>query len=188
MWQGLTSTQRQTPELNLGPSLAARTRLLYFNRMQSRVVTGLLAGHNTLKRHLYTTGLIDSLACRRCGAEEETSAHILCQCEALATLRHMKGSFFFDPQDVRSLGVRVIWNFIEWTGLPRLGLQSKGHKGPVKDLRASGPKGLKPIIYLPTYQPTKQPTYQPTMKLDIFRTRIPCILATEDKPKKRCVY
>jgi len=105
MWQGLTSTQRQAPELNLGPSLAARTRLLYFNRMQSRVVTGLLTGHNTLKRHLYIMELIDSLACKRCGAEEETSAHILCQCEALATLRHMMGSFFFDPKDVRSLSL-----------------------------------------------------------------------------------
>jgi hypothetical protein len=85
--------------------------------MQSRVVTGLLTGHNTLKRHLYIMGLIDSLACRRCGAEE-TSAHILRQCEALATLRHMMGSFFFDPQDVRSLCLGVIWNFIERTGLP----------------------------------------------------------------------
>jgi hypothetical protein len=50
-------------------------------------------------------GLINSLACRRCGAEEETSAHILCQREALATLRHMMGSFFFDLQDVRSLSL-----------------------------------------------------------------------------------
>jgi len=67
MWQGLTSTQRHAPELNLGPSLAARTRLLYFNRVQSRVLTGLLIGHNTLKRHLYIMGLIDSPTCRRCG-------------------------------------------------------------------------------------------------------------------------
>jgi hypothetical protein len=94
MWEGLTSTQIQAPELNLGPSLAARNRLLYFNRMQSRVVTGLLTGHNTFKRHLYIMGLIDSLACRRCAAEDETSAHILCQCEALAILKTY-GEFLF---------------------------------------------------------------------------------------------
>jgi hypothetical protein len=27
-------------------------------------------------------GLIESPLCRRCGAEEETSAHVLCECEA----------------------------------------------------------------------------------------------------------
>lgn len=119
MWLGLTSTQRQAQEMNLGPSLAARTRLLYFNSTQSWAVTGLLTGHNnTLKKHLYIMGLIDSLACKRCGAEEETSAHILCQCEALATLRHMMGSFFFNPQDVRSLSLGVISNFIKQRGFP----------------------------------------------------------------------
>ena len=58
------------------------------NRIQSRVVTGLLTGHNTLRRHLYLPGLLDSPLCRRCGAGEETSAHILCECEALASHRH----------------------------------------------------------------------------------------------------
>jgi hypothetical protein len=32
-------------------------------------------------------GLTNSPFCRRCGAEEETPAHVLCECEALATLR-----------------------------------------------------------------------------------------------------
>jgi len=63
-------------------------------------------------------GLTDSPACRRCGAEEETSAHILCQCEALATLRHMMSSFFFNPHDVRSLSLGVISKFIKQRGLP----------------------------------------------------------------------
>jgi hypothetical protein len=92
----------QVQELNSGPSLAARTRLLHFSRIQSRVVTGLLAGHNTLKRHLYIMGLTDSPA-RRCGAEE-TSAHILCECEALATLRHMMGLWPSGCQKLKSGG------------------------------------------------------------------------------------
>jgi hypothetical protein len=49
MWQGLASTQRQARELISGPCIAAKTKLLSFSRTQSRVVTGLLTGHNTEK-------------------------------------------------------------------------------------------------------------------------------------------
>jgi len=49
------------------------------------------------------------LTCRKCDTEEETSAHILCECEALASLRHTHlGSFFLDPEDIRVLGMGVI--------------------------------------------------------------------------------
>jgi len=64
---------------------------LSFNRTQSRVVTGLLTGHNTLRRHLYLPGLLDSPLCRGRGVKEETSAHILCEFEALASLRRVSG-------------------------------------------------------------------------------------------------
>jgi hypothetical protein len=78
LWQGLAGTQRQAQELISGPRIAAKTRLLSFNRTQSRVVIGLLTGRNILRRHLHIMGLNDSLLCRKCGAEEETSAHVLC--------------------------------------------------------------------------------------------------------------
>jgi len=43
-------------------------------------------------------------SCRRCGTGEETSVHILCECEALASLRLLYlCSFFLDPEDVKSL-------------------------------------------------------------------------------------
>ena len=74
---GGCSTQREAGELILGPSLAAKTRLLSFDRIQSRIVTELLTGHNTLRRHLHFIGLTNNPLCRRCGAEDETSAHIL---------------------------------------------------------------------------------------------------------------
>ena len=97
MWRILISTQRQTRKMISGPSPAAKTRLLSFNRAQSRVVTGLLTGHNTLGRHFYIMGLSCSPLGRRCGAEEETSIHVLCECETLASLRHAQlGSFFLD--------------------------------------------------------------------------------------------
>ena len=64
-------------------------------------------------------GLSDSPLCRRCGAEDETSAHILCECEALVSLRHTYlGYFFLDPEDMKSISLGAIWNFSKVTGLP----------------------------------------------------------------------
>ena len=60
MWCGPSSTQRQTRKLIMDPSPTTKTRLLYFDRTQSRVVIGLLNGHNTLRRHLYLKGLINA--------------------------------------------------------------------------------------------------------------------------------
>jgi hypothetical protein len=79
--------------------------------------------------------LINSPLCRWCGEEEETSAHILCECDALASLRHTYlVSFFMDPEDVirLCLSLRVIWNFCKGTVIPWPGHQIMGHKGPVK--------------------------------------------------------
>jgi len=57
--------------------MGAKARLLSFNRTKSKAVTGLLTGHNTIRRHLHLMGLSNSLLCR-CGAKDE----------ALASLRH----------------------------------------------------------------------------------------------------
>ena len=92
--------------------------LLSFNKTQSRVVNGLLTGHSTLRIHLYIIGLSNNPFCRKCGTEEETSAHILCECKALASLRSTYlGSLFFNPEDVGKIGMGDIWNFAKGTGL-----------------------------------------------------------------------
>jgi hypothetical protein len=75
-WWSLGYTKRQARELILGPCLGTKARLLSFNRMKYMIVTGLLTGHNTLRRHLHLKGLRHSSLCRKCGAEDETSAHI----------------------------------------------------------------------------------------------------------------
>jgi hypothetical protein len=77
MWCGPCSTQRQAWELIRGPDLATRARLLSF-RTQTRVVIGILTGHNTLRRYLYAMGLSDNHICRKCDTEEGTSIHVLC--------------------------------------------------------------------------------------------------------------
>jgi hypothetical protein len=85
---------------------------------QSGVVIGLLTGDNTLRRHLYIVGLSNNPTCRKCDTEEETSFHVLCQCEALASLRHTYlSSFFLDPEDIGKLSIGAIWNFAKRTGL-----------------------------------------------------------------------
>ena len=63
-------------------------------------------------------GLSDNPTCRKCGAEDSSSAHILCECEALASLRHANlSSFFLDPEDIRKLSIGVNWNFGKGTGI-----------------------------------------------------------------------
>jgi hypothetical protein len=92
--------------------------MLLFNRTQSRAVINLPTGHYTLRRHHHLMGLTNSPLCRRCGAEEETSAHTLCECEALASLKHTHlGPSFLDPEDIKSLSLGAIWKFSNWTGL-----------------------------------------------------------------------
>jgi len=65
----------------------------------------------------------------QCEAGEETSAHVLCECEPLASRRHAYlGSFFLEPGDIKNLNLRAIWNYSKALGLPCFEI---GHKGPV---------------------------------------------------------
>jgi len=45
--------------------------------------------------HVYMMGLMDSPLSGGCGAEGETSAHVLCGCEASAALRYTCLPFLF---------------------------------------------------------------------------------------------
>jgi hypothetical protein len=68
--------------------------------------------------NLHLMGLKDSPLCRKCGVGDETSAHILCRCEALASIRHAYlGSFFFEPEDIKHQNLGAIWRF-KAAGLP----------------------------------------------------------------------
>jgi len=60
----------------------------------------------------------NNLTCRKCGTEDETTVHILCEWEALASLRHAhQGSFFLDPEEIANLSMGAIWTFGKRTGL-----------------------------------------------------------------------
>jgi hypothetical protein len=116
-WRDPSNTLRQARELISGPCLGNRAKFLSFNRTHSRVVTR----HNTLRRHPFLRGLVNSPICRGCGVMEETSAHVLCECEAWASLRHIHlGSFFLKSEDIKSVGLGAICCFGKAAGLPWL--------------------------------------------------------------------
>jgi hypothetical protein len=54
------------------------SQYVYRAKVPSCNRTSLLTGHNNLRRNLYIMGLLDSPS-YRCGAEEETSSHVLCE-------------------------------------------------------------------------------------------------------------
>ena len=63
--------------------------------------------------------MISNLTFKKCGTEIGTSHHILCECEALASLRHAYlGSFFLDPQDIKSFKSETHPNISKGTGFP----------------------------------------------------------------------
>jgi len=74
---------------------------------------------------------------------EETSAHVLCECEALASLRHAYlGSFFLELEDIKSLGLGPSVTSVRLRGSHDL---IWGTKGPLNQgLGASGLKGPEP--------------------------------------------
>jgi hypothetical protein len=69
------------------PSATKVGELLSLSRNQLRIMTGLLTGHCNLKGHLFKLGLVNSPECDRCKQASEMASHILCDREALATVR-----------------------------------------------------------------------------------------------------
>jgi len=93
---------------------------------------GLRTEYNTLRRHLYIMGLYNNSTCGNCCTEEETSVHILCEYESLASLKHTHlRSFFLDPEDIRKLSGNLLTEQVS----SKL-VENMGHKEPV--LRCGG--------------------------------------------------
>jgi hypothetical protein len=63
-------------------------------------------------------GLTDGPTCERCLEEDESPTHILCDCEAIATLRfrHL-GQFFMEPSDYYDAHINRVLHFIRSVGL-----------------------------------------------------------------------
>ena len=51
--------------------------------------------------------------------EVETSTHILCECEALASSRYVHlGSLFLEPEDIQIISLGAVRDFSKVMGLP----------------------------------------------------------------------
>ncbi|KAK9501976.1 hypothetical protein O3M35_012594 [Rhynocoris fuscipes] len=63
------------------------SELLNLDKQAVRMIVGLQTGHWDLNNHMHNRLLADDDLCRFCLEEEETTVHVLCQCEGLARLR-----------------------------------------------------------------------------------------------------
>jgi hypothetical protein len=72
----------------------------------------------SFKRTLFQPGLVISPECDRCKQATEMASHILCDCEALATLkyRHLD-QYFMKPDDFEGISVSKILHFTQSVGL-----------------------------------------------------------------------
>ena len=139
----LITTQRQSRKLISGTNQTAKNRILSFDRTQFRTVTDLLTGHNNLRRHFCITGQINSLLCRRCGAQEETSGHVL----SVKPWLHADTQIwapFLDTEEVINLN---LWDSRKGTGLQWLDIGYGAQKYCPEILRAPGPKRFESIYY-----------------------------------------
>ena len=88
--------------------------ILKYSKMDLRMLTGLLTGHCGLRYHMNKLGLSNEPTCRLCLEEDETSEHILYQCEAIARLRmRFLGGSFFCPQEFQQVQIGDILRFIK---------------------------------------------------------------------------
>jgi hypothetical protein len=84
---------------------------------------GLLTGHCHLKGHLSKMGLENDPICERCLEADESAADVLCDCEALASLRfrHL-GQYFMKPSDFYDAPIGKVLHFIRHSSIiSRLG-------------------------------------------------------------------
>ena len=92
------------------------TSLIRLPRRDLRDVVSVFTGHAAVARHLHIMKLIDSPTCKHCGLAEESTAHVICECDALSIIRFQ---FFGKPllavSEIQCLRVSDIIKFIRAT-------------------------------------------------------------------------
>jgi len=90
------------------------------SRQKLRVVVGLIAGHTTLRAHIFKLELTRRQGCRVCAGEIEGSVHNVCHCPALACKRYKTlGCKFSKP---KNLETRRVYGLISLVSNTRLGV------------------------------------------------------------------
>ena len=76
-------------------------QLLSYSRSQLKTIVEAITGHCSLKKHMHTMGKVSEPDCRKCGLEDETAFHILCDCPTIMSLRvRIYGRHILLPDDV----------------------------------------------------------------------------------------
>jgi hypothetical protein len=116
-WQSICG-QKQAKGFLKKPCARKYDELLNLSRNQLRIMTGLLTGHCHLKGHLFKLGLVNSPECNRCKQASEAASHVLCDCEALTTLRfrHL-GHHFVKRGGFEDISVSKLLHFVQGAGL-----------------------------------------------------------------------
>ena len=84
----------------------------------------------TSPEHYYSTVQITLMHTHNTPMWVSAKTVLVCECQALASLRHeYLGSFFLDPQDIKSLSPGAIWNFSKGTVSPWTYIRLYGTKG-----------------------------------------------------------
>ena len=86
-------------------------------RNELRILTQIVTGHASLKRHLHIMGYVEDPNCE-CGEEPQTPIHILTRCTRLAGLRTaVLGRPEITPENIRNYRPKTILKFAMQTGL-----------------------------------------------------------------------
>lgn len=92
--------------------------LLALDRKQCMLVTGLLTGHCMPRQRQYIMGFSGNATCRKCGQEEKSFYHILCQYPVSAKHRlQIFGSALFEPVNTMRASVRMVLTTTLQSGL-----------------------------------------------------------------------
>ena len=106
-------TCRQTRLYLNKVSQSMSNNLLNMSKSNARLVVGLITGHCSLNKHLYQMRLTTSPACLKCGYEEESAFHFVCDCPFYMHLRHkVLGNFVLSLSNYRDLKFPLLLRFI----------------------------------------------------------------------------
>lgn len=91
-----------------GKSTMQLTRLY---KPSLRIAVGLLTGHAKVNYHLKKMGMRDDPDCRLCGRAEETTSHLICECQSL---RNLKKDCLGSDQTIPNSVQKNIHKIVDW--------------------------------------------------------------------------
>lgn len=104
----------ETSKKFISVSRKTANKIIYLNKSDIKLITGMLTGHSTLKYHLHKLGLAEDNICRHCNEEEEKTEHILCDCPALYRKRQkFFGKDYVSPNEIKELDIGKLLEYIK---------------------------------------------------------------------------